>query len=658
MTNPPRWLAPLLATVLVAFGAWSLEPPAVLASGARAWATAQRLLDGVGPHPVGTPPAREVERRLVAELEALGFTPTVEEHTFCGYECLTVRNVLVALPGSDPDRWVGLSSHYDSVWAGPGAGDDMAGTAAAVEILRTLRDRPHRAGVIALFNEGEEANLYGAKAFVQTDWADRLLAIVNLEARGTSGPAYLFEINAPMADVGRAYGRFARRPAVSGLYAAIYAMLPNNTDVAVYDDARIPAANIAFLGHGERYHTPFDDLDHLDPRTLQHVIDQGLAMVLAFSETDADWTATAPALLFDVAGWWVVCLPFPAAHGIVALGLVLAAWRVRPTLRATVVPLGVAGLLVLVASACDTVIHALGGGFGWPSLALTGLWGLAALGVVVCRRLCPTPDLVHGIAAVQGVLAVVVSAVLPEGAYLVGPGLVLLATVGVHPRYGPLGALAGAWMAVLAVGLPDALGISGPVVVVPAFLALLPIAPFVHVGSIGRPLGVVTLVAGLGCIFTPVQPTTAVVERVVTAERGWAFQQASAFPRPGRLPPADAAPDAPPLSLGPRATADTSAGFVPADIDWTGDRIAVRSPGGWAMVATTSVGAVLTIEDARTDGGGWTTWLGDTTDLTLTVSPETTEVQIAIARPTPLDDGLAPIHTGHRTWSHHVIRRP
>ena len=91
-----------------------------------------------------------------------------------------------------------LAAHYDSVPAGPGAGDDGVGVASVLEIARVLRQLPAlRHPIILLIDEGEEAGLLGARLFVAEHPAARTVrAVVNLDARGDSGPSLMFETGA------------------------------------------------------------------------------------------------------------------------------------------------------------------------------------------------------------------------------------------------------------------------------------------------------------------------------------------------------------------------------------------------------------------------------------------------------------------------------
>ena len=81
-------------------------------------------------------------------------------------------NVLATLPGSEPERLVVISGHYDSMPGNvmdaaadaPGANDDGSGTAAVLEAARLLGSLQPRASLVFLAVAGEEQGLLGARA--------------------------------------------------------------------------------------------------------------------------------------------------------------------------------------------------------------------------------------------------------------------------------------------------------------------------------------------------------------------------------------------------------------------------------------------------------------------------------------------------------------
>src|SRR5690606_34437513 len=108
--------------------------------------------------------------------------------------CATVDNVLARIPGARPDGALLLSAHYDSVPASPGASDDGAGVAAILETPGALLAGPPLArDTWLLLNDGEGLGLRGARAFAQEPEFARIAHVVNLEARGTTGPSLLIE---------------------------------------------------------------------------------------------------------------------------------------------------------------------------------------------------------------------------------------------------------------------------------------------------------------------------------------------------------------------------------------------------------------------------------------------------------------------------------
>ena len=251
--------------VLAAILALSLEgiepPPPKLAnaptdqfSAFRALDTLHSILPKDQPHPVGTPADDAVRDRIVAELTKLGYQPQIQTAFACGDfgTCANVNNVLARLDGTDTTSSdaVLLAAHYDSVPAGPGDSDDGVGVAAVIEIARALKSMPApRHSVIFLLDEGEEAGLLGARAFVDAHpWAKDVRAAVNLDARGTSGPSVMFETGGANDWAVRLYAQHTARPAASSIFYTVYKALPNDTDFTVFKAAGYEGLNFAFIG--------------------------------------------------------------------------------------------------------------------------------------------------------------------------------------------------------------------------------------------------------------------------------------------------------------------------------------------------------------------------------------------------------------------------
>jgi Peptidase family M28/WD40-like Beta Propeller Repeat len=77
-------------------------------------------------------------------------------------------NVVATLRGTvNPELVYIVSSHYDSVVAGPGADDDTSGTAALLEAARVMAGHPMPATIVFASFTGEEAGLLGSREFVR-----------------------------------------------------------------------------------------------------------------------------------------------------------------------------------------------------------------------------------------------------------------------------------------------------------------------------------------------------------------------------------------------------------------------------------------------------------------------------------------------------------
>src|SRR5262249_20039674 len=77
-------------------------------------------------------------------------------------------NVVATLRGTmNPEIVYVVSSHYDSVEAGPGADDDSSGTAALLEAARVLAAHPLPATVVFASFTGDDSGLLGSREVVR-----------------------------------------------------------------------------------------------------------------------------------------------------------------------------------------------------------------------------------------------------------------------------------------------------------------------------------------------------------------------------------------------------------------------------------------------------------------------------------------------------------
>ena len=321
-----------------------LNAPATEFSAARAYQDLQRMLGDSTPHPVGSAADDLVRAQILQTLTSFGYDPQQQTAFDCDEYggCATTTNILVRIPGASEGPAVLLAAHYDSVAAGPGAFDDGAGAAAVLEIARALKSLPqNRNPIILLIDEGEEAGLLGARAFVdQHPWARGIRAAVNVDARGTSGPSMMFETGRANAWAVRLFAKAARRPAASSVFYTVYKMLPNDTDFTVFKSAGYEGLNFAIVGSPVQYHTPLDNLDNTTPASLQHQGDNALAALLALANADLSSPPPSEDVYFDLfqrrVVRWRATSALPLAELVTLLLLVEIAWMIwkkRVTLK-------------------------------------------------------------------------------------------------------------------------------------------------------------------------------------------------------------------------------------------------------------------------------------------------------------------------------------
>jgi hypothetical protein len=344
----------LLGAILAAVAATAalVQPLAVRSAteagefdASRAKARLALILGNERPHPADSAASDAVRARLVSQIRALGLTPIVRDQFACnefykqrGVSCGRVRNVIVAIGPASGGALL-LNTHYDSSPVGPGAGDAGAGVASLLEVASILRNERLERPLVLLFNEGEELGLVGARAFLADPLSRRIDSLVNLEARGTTGPVSMFETSLPNGPPVRAFARAVDRPYANSLATDFYRQLPNYTDVNTFSERGWLTLNFAMVGNETRYHSAGDNLEALDLRSVQHMGDQTLAVA---RELTRSTPGGGENLLFgDIAGRQLVFVP---------------QW------------LGFAGLALLIA------------GFAWLTRRRGGLWrGLAII---------------------------------------------------------------------------------------------------------------------------------------------------------------------------------------------------------------------------------------------------------------------------------------
>ena len=329
----------------------SLQPPAPLDieapptkfSAGRAFVHVEAIARK--PHPVGSVDNARVRTYLTGRIGAIGaefseqafpLSPKALERlgTWSGRKEAGEmgHNLIGLIRGADPGKpAVLLMAHHDSVWGSPGAADDGMALAAALEVARAIKARGQpRRDLILLFTDGEEIGLEGATAFfTKHPLASRIGMIINMEARGSGGRVNMFETGPGNGAQMRLYADKVERPATNSLAVLIYDLMPNSTDYTVAKQRGIPGFNFAVLDRPWSYHSPLATAASLDPRSLQDMGDQALALGSALAFADRLPGRTPNAAFADILGRATIV--YPAWGGwvilLVAAGLIGAALR-------------------------------------------------------------------------------------------------------------------------------------------------------------------------------------------------------------------------------------------------------------------------------------------------------------------------------------------
>ncbi|ASW54289.1 M20/M25/M40 family metallo-hydrolase [Plantactinospora sp. KBS50] len=476
----------------------SLRPPSARpATAPQTEFSAERavsLLGGIAtvPHPAGSAAAGDVREFLLDQLRGLGLQPEVQQRVATRApdggrpNVGTVSNIHARIAGTQPTGRVLLVAHYDSVPTGPGASDDGANVAAVLEVARAILAGPRpRNDVDVLFTDAEEAGLLGAQGFVDSGAAGdpARVVVINLEARGVSGPAAMFQ----MAGTGLAPAVRAADAVTTSFAAAVYDVLPNDTDLSAFRGGGMRGLNFAFFDGAAHYHTPHDDIAHVSRASVQHIGNSALAAArylggadLAVQGPDATYFS-----LFGTVLTYPTWLVLPLA-GLALVGYVLLLWAGR---RRGLRPRGVGRAAAIFGLTIPAVgLIGIGGwwiltlirpefglGFGavyrpGPYAVAETLLLLAALvvGLRWVRRRASAQEVVAGLLGWFVALAVLTAVLLPGGAYLfTWPALVGVAALAAALRYTDPGS---PWRAVAGC----AAAVPGAALVLPIALLLLP----------------------------------------------------------------------------------------------------------------------------------------------------------------------------------------
>ena len=241
------------------------------------------------------------------------------------------ETIVVDVPGKS-ERTMALMAHYDSATDSDGdrarfttsgdsygAADDGYGVATIVETLRALKaeGRQPENSLKIVITDAEEIGLIGARNEMHHHRADyeNVDLVLNLEARGMSGPAFMFETSPNNSAVAGYFLSHVKQPVTGSLFPSLYALMPNSTDMTNLIPEGFTVLNIAAVGDADHYHQSTDAPRYVDHSTLQHYGDQALDLTRAWAFDGQAPMLTADGDLHFFKLWRGLTVRYPAAVG-------------------------------------------------------------------------------------------------------------------------------------------------------------------------------------------------------------------------------------------------------------------------------------------------------------------------------------------------------
>ena len=306
--RPVILFAAVVLSGLLAYGLWTLPKPQNVDY--EGFSSARVVEDirviSQKPHSVAHPDERaQVREYLIDRLESMGADTVMQfrydsivgpQNKHVEYTFDAVNLLAEFAPASETVSGTDLMlvAHYDSRYSQPmprdtvwsyGAADDGYGVGVILETVSlALKNRTEwKQGVKVLFTDAEEPGMKGMKAIWENNREvfDNVGLVLNVEARGTWGPALLFEACPGNAKVQELYASTAAYPFTYSLTTVVYQFLPMFTDFTIVKD-ELPGLNFSNIADVNHYHTDLDNFSNISEKTIQHYGSQILPLTMEY----------------------------------------------------------------------------------------------------------------------------------------------------------------------------------------------------------------------------------------------------------------------------------------------------------------------------------------------------------------------------------------
>lgn len=306
--RPVILFAAVVLSGLLAYGLWTLPKPQ---NADYEGFSSARVVEDIRvisqkPHSVAHPDERaQVREYLIDRLESMGADTVMQfrydsivgpqnKHVEYTFDAVNLLAEFSPLSETASDTDLMLIAHYDSRYSQPmprdtvwsyGAADDGYGVGVILEtVSQALKNRGEwKQGVKVLFTDAEEPGMKGMKAIWENNREvfDNVGLVLNVEARGTWGPALLFEACPGNAKVQELYASTAAYPFTYSLTTVVYQFLPMFTDFTIVKD-ELPGLNFSNIADVNHYHTDLDNFSNISEKTIQHYGAQILPLTMEY----------------------------------------------------------------------------------------------------------------------------------------------------------------------------------------------------------------------------------------------------------------------------------------------------------------------------------------------------------------------------------------
>ncbi len=193
-----------------------------------------------------------------------------------------IKNLWVEIPGKSKTG-VLLMAHYDSrghigrageLGNSYGAADDGFGVVTLLEIARlyaNVAPQQLETSIYICFTDAEETGMLGSilEARDNQTIQQHVNFVINVEARGVTGPAYMFETSKNNQKVMELYAK-AGMPMTYSVATAVYSIMTNYTDFTSMLEIDKAGINFSTLDNINYYHVPQDNLSNINVNSIQH----------------------------------------------------------------------------------------------------------------------------------------------------------------------------------------------------------------------------------------------------------------------------------------------------------------------------------------------------------------------------------------------------